>query len=405
MDKQEHTTRRATPAARAWTGSAIALAVALAVGGTLFHNGSSKAGEAPAPLPDVGVSAPLQRELASQLSFLGQYSAVDKVELRAQVGGTLTAIAFKDGAIVHKGDLLFTIDAEPYQIRLSQAQAQLEAARARLDLAVRELARAETLKSTDAGSAQNVEQRTADRLAAQAAVDGALAQVRDARFDLDHTRITAPFTGRIGNHQVSVGNLVSGSRGGAGATTLLTTIVSLDPIHLDFDMSEADNATYARGAAGGSDKVAIAQGDSFDFDGSGTLDFIDNALDRSSGTIHARAIVPNPDLKLTPGGFARVRLATSKPRPLLLVPDASVFPDQSEHYVLVVGANGEVATKPVQIGELRGGLRVIRSGLAAGDKVVVDGMPQARPGSKVASHVEAIKYADDASVPLQANLK
>lgn len=393
------------PATKIWTGSAIALTAALVAGGAALHQESSKANEALAPLPNVGVSTPLQRDLESQLSFLGQYSAVDKVELRAQVGGTLTAIDFKDGAIVHKGDLLFTIDPEPYQIRLSQAQAQLEAARARLDLAVREQARAETLKSTDAGSAQNVEQRTADRLSAQAAVDGALAQVRDALFDLKHTRITAPFTGRIGNHQVSVGNLVSGSRGGAGATTLLTTLVSLDPIYLDFDMSEADNATYARGAAGGSTRVAVSEGDALDFSRSGTLDFIDNALDRSSGTIHARALVPNPDLKLTPGGFARVRLATSKPQPLMLVPDASVFPDQSEHYVLVVDANGDVATKQVRIGELRGGLRVIRSGLAASDRIVVDGMPMARPGSKVASHQEAIKYADDASVPLQANVK
>ncbi|TFW27180.1 efflux RND transporter periplasmic adaptor subunit [Duganella callida] len=393
------------PKLKVWIGTTAALAISLALAGTALHQSSSKASEAPAPLPTVGVSVPLQRELESQLSFLGQYSAVDKVELRAQVGGTLTAINFKDGDIVHKGDVLFVIDPEPYQIKLSQAQAQLEAARARLGLAVRELARAETLKATDAGSTQNVEQRVAERLAAQAAVDGAQALVRDAQFDLNHTRIVAPFTGRIGDHQVSVGNLVAGSRGGASPTTLLTTLVSLDPIYLDFDMSEADHNTYARGAQGGSNKVAVSQGDATDYSRSGTLNFIDNALDRSSGTIHARAVVPNSDMKLTPGGFARVRIATTKPQPLLLVPDASVFPDQTEHYVLVVDQAGVVATKAVKVGEMRGGLRVIRAGLDAGDKVIVDGMPMAHPGAKVAMHAEAIKYADDESAPLQANVK
>jgi len=402
---QEHDSNSVAPRFKVWAGSAVALAVSLALAGTVMHHASSKASEAPAALPTIGVSAPLQRELDAQLAFLGQYSAVDKVELRAQVGGTLTEINFKDGDIVHKGDVLFVIDPEPYQIKLSQAQAQLEAARARLELALRELTRAETLKATDAGSTQNVEQRVADRLAAQAAFDGAQALVRDAQFDLNHTRIVAPFTGRIGDHQVSVGNLVAGSRGASSPTTLLTTLVSMDPIYLNFDMSEADHNNYARGAQGGSNKVAVSASDSTDYDRSGTLNFIDNALDRSSGTIHARAVVPNTDMKLTPGGFARVRLSTSKPQPLMLVPDASVFPDQSEHYVLVVGNDGVVATKPVQVGEMRGGLRVIRSGLAATDKVVVDGMPIAHPGAKVAMHEQAIQFAEDQAAPLQANLK
>jgi RND family efflux transporter MFP subunit len=386
-------------------GSAAVAAASLALVGITALHASTKAGEAPPAPPLVGVSVPLQRDLESQLTFLGQYSAVDKVELRAQVGGTLTTINFKDGDIVRKGEVLFVIDPEPYQIKLSQAQAQLEAARARLDLAVREQSRAETLKATDAGSTQNVEQRVADRLAAQAAVDGALASVRDAQFDLNHTRIVAPFTGRIGDHQVSIGNLVAGSRGATSPTTLLTTLVSLDTIYLNFDMSEADYNTYARGAQGGGSQVAVSQGDSTDYSRSGTLNFIDNALDRSSGTIHARALVPNSDMKLTPGGFARVRISTSKPQPLMLVPDASVFPDQTEHYVLTVAKDGEVSPKPVQIGEMRGGLRVIRSGLAASDKVIVEGMPAARPGSKVSVHDEAIKYADDQANSLQASVK
>ena len=409
MNKQNQTdssiaVTRIKPRAKAWIGSAAVLALSVAIAVTV-HNSSAKDAKAPAALPEVGVSVPLQRSLESELGFLGQYSAVDKVELRAQVGGTLTSINFKDGSVVHKGDVLFVIDPEPYQIKLSQAQAQLEAAGARLDLATRELTRAQTLKETDAGSAQNVEQRIADKVAAQAAVDGARAQVRDAKFDLNHTRIVAPFTGRIGNHEVSVGNLVAGSRGATSPTTLLTTLVSMDPIYLNFDMSEADHNTYARGAQTGAEKVTISSGDGTGASRTGKLNFIDNELDRSSGTIHARAVVSNSDLTLTPGGFARVRLATSVPKSTMLVPDASVQPDQTNHFVLVVDQTGAVSTKQVEIGELRGGLRVIRSGLAATDKVVIDGMPMAHPGAKVATHDEAIKYDDGQSAPLQANLK
>src|SRR5579871_6282351 len=377
---------RVKPNVKIWAGvGAVVAGILLA--GVAHTRQSDKAPAAPA-LASVSVSTPLQRDLDTQASFLGQYSAVEKVELRAQVGGTLTEIHFKDGDIVHKGDLLFVIDQEPYQIRMSQAQAQLEAAKARLDLATQELARARTLKATDAGSTENVEQRVADELAARAAVDGALAQVHDARFDLEHTRITAPFTGRIGNHQVSVGNLVAGSRAATSPTTLLTTLVSLDPIYLDFDMSEADYNSYLRGheKTSGPEKVGITVADSNDYTAQGTLDFIDNALDRSSGTIHARAVVANGNLQLTPGGFARVRLSMAKAAPVLLVPDAAVLPDQSNHFVLIVAEDGTVSPKQVQVGEIRGGLRVIRSGLAPTDHVVIDGIPLAHPGAKVAPH-------------------
>jgi len=384
------------PSIKVWAGVGFVVAGLMLAGAAKLHHGAQPSAPAPA-LASVSVSTPLQRDLATQASFLGQYSAVEKVELRAQVGGTLTEIHFKDGDIVHKGDLLFVIDPEPYQIRMSQVQAQLEAARARLDLATRELARAQTLKSTDAGSTENVEQRTAEKLAAQASVDGASAQVHDARFDLEHTRITAPFTGRIGNHQVSVGNLVAGSRGATSPTTLLTTLVSLDPIYLDFDMSEADYNSYLRGHEqhSGPETVGISLADSTDFTREGKLDFIDNALDRSSGTIHARAVVANNNLQLTPGGFARVRLSVTRPAPVLLVPDAAVLPDQSSHFVLTVAQDGTVSPKQVEVGDLRGGLRVIRSGLAPTDRVVIDSIPLAHPGAKVAPHDGQIRYADD----------
>jgi RND family efflux transporter MFP subunit len=388
------------PGAKAWAGSLIALGVV--AGGVIA---GPRLLASPAELPGVrppavvAVSAPLQHDIASRLQFLGQFSAVNRVEFRAQVGGTLTQIGFKDGDVVHKGDLLFVIDPTPYEIKLSQAMAQLSTARARLDLANRELARAETLTRTGAGSIQTADQRSAERRAAQAAVDGAEALVRDARFDLDRTRITAPFTGRIGSHLVSVGNLVSGSRAGTSPTTLLGTLVSLDSVYLNFDMSEAEYMAFARERQKQkgplADKVEVSLSDETGFSRQGTLDFINNTLDRSSGTIHARATVPNGDLLLTPGGFARVRVELAAPAPALLVPDASVLPDQSAHIVLTVDPNNVVTPKVVQLGDLRGGLRVIRSGLAPTDKVIIDGIPTAAPGSKVSPQDGSIQFTSD----------
>jgi RND family efflux transporter MFP subunit len=390
------------PGVKAWAGSLIALG--LVAGGViegprLLAPSADQAAVMTPPV--VAVSMPLQRDVDRRLEFLGQSSAVDQVELRAQVGGTLTQIGFKDGDIVHKGDLLFEIDSTPYQIKLSEATAQLESARARLDLANRESMRATTLARTAAGTVQTADQRATDQRAAQAAVDEAEALVRDARFDLDHCRITAPFTGRIGTHLVSVGNLIAGSRAAASPTTLLATLVSIDPIYLNFDMSEADYMTFQRerqqqkGSL--ADKVQISLADEKGFTREGTLDFVDNTLDRSSGTIHARATIPNSDLLLTAGGFARVRLEVAPPAPALLVPDASVLPDQSEHIVLTVGPNDVVTPKRVQLGDLRDGLRVIRSGLDPSDRVIIDGIPTVRPGSKVSPQSGSIRLASDQS--------
>src|SRR5580693_5180244 len=386
------------PGSAAWLGSLVALGIVTAgvVVGPRLLAPSAEQVAAVAP-PVVAVSAPLQRYVDTRLQFLGQFSAVNEVELRAQVGGTLTQIGFKDGDIAHEGDLLFAIDPTPYQIKLSEATAQLESARARLDLASRELVRAETLKRTGFGTIENADQRAAQRRAAQAAVDEAEALVRDARFDLDHCRITAPFTGRIGTHLVSVGNLIAGSRAATSPTTLLATLVSIDPIYLNFDMSESDYLAFSRehakqkGAL--ADKVEVALGDETEFPRQGMLDFVDNVLDRSSGTLHARATVPNTDLLLTPGEFARVRLVVGTPVATLLVPDSAVLPDQSEHMVLTVSPDGTVAPKQVQIGDIRGGLRVIRSGLAPSDKVIIEGIPYAAPGAKVAPQDGAIQFA------------
>ena len=384
--------------AKLWV--AAGLAVTVFIGAWLKFSPKARGSSAAAPpaaLPQVVVSKPLVQEIDTLLGFLGQFAAVSQVELRAQVGGTLTGIFFKDGDIVRKGDLLFTIDARPYEITLAEADAQLEVAAARLELADRQLDRAKDLEQSNAGSVENVDQRISDQRSARAAVEEAKARIRDARFDLDHCRITAPFTGRMGTHLVSVGNLIAGSRTATSPTTLLATLVSLDPIYLDFDMSESDFLLYSKYHAhlkgGHIQKVEVALGDDNQYSRSGVFDFLDNVLDRSSGTIHARATVANSDLVLTPGLFARVRLVVAPPSPTLLVPDSAVLPDQSQHMLMTVSADGTVVPKQVQVGDIREGLRVIRSGLAPTDKVIIEGMPYAAPGSKVAPREGAIRFA------------
>ena len=372
---------------RRWHALALVgiLATLAAVGGERVWRAGKHPAAPPPPPPQVTVSLPLQRTVQATGRFLGQFSAVDSVELRAQVGGTLTAIGFQDGQIVHKGDLLFTIDPRPFQIRLDQGVAQFQTAQAKQTLSEAELWRAQQLKRTDFGSAETVDERAADQRSALAAIDTAKAAIMDARLDLEFSRITAPFDGRIGAHLVSVGSLVSGSRGGTSPTTLLATIVSLDPIHLDFDMSESDYLAYQEAHHGGTphDDVIISLDGDGHFDRHGTLDFIDNAVNRSSGTIHARATVPNPDLTITPGQFARLRVALGHAAPVLLVPAAAVVPDQSRQIVMTMAADGTVVPKQVETGDLDHGLRVIRSGLSANDRAVIDGLVRVRPGIKV----------------------
>jgi membrane fusion protein, multidrug efflux system len=388
--------RRRRPTSRTWlVGAAAALALLLTyLGSSYYRNGQATAPQA--AVPSVTVSRPLQRDIDTRLGFLGQFSAIDRVELRAQVGGTLTEIHFQDGQIVHKGDLLFVIDPRPYEIKLAEAKAQLQTTIARVALANSQLVRAQSLRRSDFGTQETVDQRTNEQDAAKAAVEDAKARIRDAQLDLEYCHVTAPFTGRIGARQVSIGDLIAGGRAAASPTTLLATLVSLDPIYLDFDMSESDYLTFSRERARLprplADKVAISLSDETTFARQGTLDFVDNALDRSSGTIHARATVPNPDLFLAPGQFARLRVAVAPPAPVLLLPDAAVLLDQSQHLVMTVAADGSVVPKIVQPGDLRGSLRVIRSGLQPSDRVVIDGLVRAAPGTKVAPQDGVIHY-------------
>ena len=384
---------------KTWIGGAAALVLVFGAVELGSHYLWAPAPPAAKPAPSVSVSTPLQRDVDQRLSFLGQFAAPKSVEIRAQVGGTLKNFFFKDGAVVHQGQLLFQIDPVPYQIKVDEAKAELESANAKLALAMREYTRAQQLKATDAGSVENVDQRLADKAAAVAAVDGAKASLHDAQFDLDKTRVYAPFTGKIGTHLVSAGNLIAGSRAAASPTTLLTTLVSIDPIWLNFDMSENDYAAFQRQRAKVqgplANKVEVQLGDSTDYNHSGTLDFLDNAVDRSSGTIHARATLQNADAMLTPGSFGRVRLSVSSPAPALLVPDAAVLTDQGDHAVFVLGKDNVVSQKKVEIGALRGGLRVITSGLTPSDKVVIDGIPTVKAGAPVNPQTGAIRFGPD----------
>jgi multidrug efflux system membrane fusion protein len=379
-----------------WMVGAAVIALAVVFWVSFSDRGDGRTSSAEMPLPQVTVSKPLVHDVDTRIGLLGQFSAIDRVELRAQVGGTLTEIHFKDGQIVHKGDLLFMIDPRPYEIKLAKATAQLQTASARFALASVQLGRAQTLLRTSYGTAETVDQRTSEQSSAQAAIDDAKAQIHDAQLDIEYCRITAPFTGRIGARLVSVGSLIAGSRAATSPTTLLTTLVSLDPIYLDFDMSESDYLTFsherARLSGPLANAVTISLGDEKRFTRQGTLDFVDNALDRSSGTIHTRATVPNSDLFLVPGEFARVRVAIAPPAPTLMVPDAAVVLDQAQHMVMMVAADGTVVPTPVQTGDLRGGLRVIQSGLAPGDRVIIDGLVHATPGAKVEPQEGTIRY-------------
>ena len=374
--------------------------VAVAGGVTYAMRPAPTANVAAAPPPPaVTVSTPLSRKLATWTGFTGQFSAVDRVELRAQVSGYLTEIHFKDGQIVKKGDLLFVIDPRPYDIALQQAKAQVRQAQASLDLSGKQLSRTAELKRSDFASGETLDQRTQAQLGAVAALDLANAAVRAADLSLDFTRITAPLAGKISSHRVSLGNLVAGGQG--SASTMLTTIVSLDPIYLDFDMGEGDYVAYQRylhAPHPGREVdrgVQISLSDEGGWARRGTLDFLDNELDRGSGTIHARVTVPNGDLFIAPGQFARLRLPTSAPAEVLTVPDLAIATDQSRKLVMTVAPDGTVTPKVVEIGELDGGLRIVKTGLAPNDKVIINGLMRARPGSKVTPQPGVISPTSD----------
>jgi RND family efflux transporter MFP subunit len=383
---------------RRGVGLALSLALAALVAACGQGEAQQKTGGAAPPPPAVTVAKPVQRMLSDYDEYVGRFAAVDSVEVRARVSGYLDSVDFKDGQMVKQGDLLFTIDKRPFQTALDQARANLTLAQSNLTYTESDLKRAQQLVTEKTITEQVFEQRSQAFRNAQASVAAASAAVRQAELDMQFTELRAPIGGRIGDRKVSPGNLVTG--GTSGNTTLLATIVSTDPIHFEFTFDEASYLRYERMAKEGTDVASRGRGpgvavslkliDEKDFTHDGRMDFVDNVIDRSTGTIRGRAVFDNANGVLTPGMFARVRVPASPPYNALLVPDAAVGTEQARRYVLVVGADNTVAMKYVTVGQVvAGDLRVIKEGIAADDRVIVDGIMRARPGIKVTPQAQA----------------
>lgn len=331
------------------------------------------------PPPEVTVATPLVRAVTDWDDYVGRFQSIEEVEVKPRVSGYLIATHFRDGQYVRQGQLLFTIDARPAQAQLDQARAQLARAEAQLVNARTELARSRTLAAQKAASVEEVEQRQAAFRSAQADVAAGRANVRARQLDIGFTRVLAPISGQVSERRIDRGNAVTADQ------TVLTTVVSTNPLHFAFDGSEALLLRYQRQAGGvrlGA-PVRIRLQDEAQYVHSGRLDFVDNSLDAGSGTIHARAVVPNPDGFLKPGMMGRLRLAASPAYPAMLVPDTAIVTDATRRVVYVVDKQGTVAMRPVQLGPLDGNLRVIRSGLSPQDQVVIGGIQRAMPGQKV----------------------
>jgi membrane fusion protein, multidrug efflux system len=349
------------------------------------------------PPPPVTVSQPLQKSITEWDEYTGRFTAVETVEIRARVSGFIESIHFQDGQIVKQGDLLFVIDPRPYRIAVEQAKADLERARAKLDIATLDVDRATPLARSQNITEREFDTRKSTQRDAAGAVGSADAALKQAELNLEWTAVRAPISGRISDRRVDAGNLIVG---GATGATLLSAIVSLDPIHFLFDGSEADFIRYLRLAAAGTrpssrdvqNPVAVRLADEKDYKHQGRMDFVDNVVNSKTGTIRGRAIFDNKDGLLTPGFFGRLRLFGGE-REALLVPDGAIASDQASKIVFTVAQDGTVGTKKVELGPIVDGLRVVRSGLASTDRVVIDGLQRARPGQKVTAEDGKIEAA------------
>jgi RND family efflux transporter MFP subunit len=361
--------------------------------------------------PAVTVSKPVTRTVVDQDEYVGRFVPVDSVEVRARVSGYLDRIHFTDGQMVKQGDLLFTIDRRPFQSALDQAAANLEQARANLSFAEVDLARGTQLVKERTITEQTFDQRTQAKRVAEATVAARDAAVKTANLDLEFTELKAPVAGRIGDRRVSPGNLVTGST--TGNTSLLATIVSLDPIRFEFTFDEASYLRYERLAKGGRDMtsrdssmvVSLKLLDEPDFIHQGNMDFVDNVIDRSSGTIRGRAVFSNPDFVFTPGMFGRVRVPGSLSYAALLIPEVAIGTEQSRKYVLTVDADNIVRMKYVTLGQAFDKLRAIKSGLQEDDRVIVNGLMRARPNQKVTPQDEVPTKVSGAPAPASPQAK
>jgi RND family efflux transporter MFP subunit len=345
------------------------------------------AGAGSPPLPPVTVARPLQKNITEWDEYTGRFAALETVEVRARVSGFIDSVHFNEGQMVKQGDLLFVIDPRPYRLAVEQSKADLERAHSRLEIASLDVQRGAPLVRSQTVTEREFDTRKSTERDAAGQVASAEAAVKQAELNLEWTEVRAPISGRISDKRVDAGNLITGGPSGA---TLLTVIVSIDPIHFVFDGSEADFLHYLRLAQAGArpssrdvqNPVAVRLVDETDYVHRGRMNFVDNALNTKTGTIRGRAIFENKDGLLTPGFFGRVRLFGGE-HDALLVPDAAIASDQSRKIVFTVADDGTVGTKLIELGPIVDGLRVIRSGLTATDRIVIDGIQRARPGQKV----------------------
>ena len=365
-------------------------AFALALATLLVGCGESQKQAGAPPPPPVTVAKAVKRTVFDFDEYVGRFVAVDAVEVRARVSGYLDAVHFKDGQTVKQGDLLFTIDKRPFQNAVDQARANLTQAKSNQSFTEADFTRGQQLVRDKTITDQTFEQRSQAYRNAQASVTNAEAALRTSALDLEFTELRAPINGRIGDRRVSPGNLVTG--GNTGNTTLLATIVSTDPIRLEFTFDEASYLRYERLSAAGNDVASRSGGvevelkliDEKDFTHKGHMDFVDNVIDRSTGTIRGRAVFGNPTGVFTPGMFARVRVPASPAYQGFLLPDTAIGTEQARKYVMTVTGDNTAAPKYVTLGQVTAdGLRVIKDGIGPDDRVIVNGLMRARPGQKV----------------------
>ncbi|HWK94399.1 MAG TPA: efflux RND transporter periplasmic adaptor subunit [Pseudolabrys sp.] len=383
------------------TGSRGRVALAVAFAALVANCGDSSTQKAAAPPPpQVTVAPPVKRQITDYDEYVGRFVAVNSVEVRARVSGYLEAVHFKDGQLVKEGDLLFTIDRRPFENAAAQARATLTAAQSNVAFTEADYTRGQQLVKEKTITDQTFEQRAQAFRNARAAVAGAEAALRTAELDLNFTELRAPIAGRIGDRRVTPGNLVTGGTG--GNTTLLATIVSTDPIYFEFTFDEASYLRYERNAGtkgdiasrGASVPVGLKLIDEKDFIHNGRVDFVDNVIERTSGTIRGRAVFDNKDNVFTPGMFGRVRVPASSPYEGLLVPDSAIGTEQVRKYVLVVGPDNKATQKYVTLGQLVDrSLRVIKDGVGPDDRIIVNGIARVRPGQPVTPQAQGAQPA------------
>ena len=376
----------------------IGLVLTAALTSTVLTAFDAAAQGAP-PAPPVQVANPLAKRITNWDEFTGRFEASEQVDVRARVSGFIDKVHFRDGSLVQKGDLLFTIDQRPYKLAVDVARAEVARAKAQVELAQNEVERAEGLTQNRTITARDVDQRRANLNSAVGSLQGAEANLKNAELNLEWTEVRAPLSGRISNRRVDPGNLIAGGQSGA---SLLTTIVAVSPIYFTFDVSEADYLRYARmsnpregtGSKDAGTLVEVRLADEPKWGRRGQVNFLDNALNARSATIRGRAVFENKDQFLTPGVFGRLRFFAGE-SDALLVPDTVIASDQAHKVVLTVGPENKVVPKPVVLGPLSDGLRVIRSGLTVEDKVIVGGSanPMVRPGVAVTPQPGEIKVA------------